>query len=150
MSVDPFREIISLNCPNTTSQTFYLIANWLGIVGNSLLLATIYYTKSTDLQQYSFILRASCIVDIFSSLAQFLTQTRPEIVGENMLIFGLDGVAARFLAETSWFQGRRLSYIMLPEFIGCIYSVCFCWIPFGYRYALICWQVFKKLQASKY
>lgn len=72
-----------INCPDTRSQIFYFTTNGLGISINVMLFFIIRFNTTQALQQYSMILRMSCLIDIFSSLCQLLTQA----VGFNKIFY---------------------------------------------------------------
>jgi hypothetical protein len=63
-----------INCPNTASQIYSYTVHSLSIFINTLLFVVIKQNSTLALKQYSIILRIGCIIDIYSSTFQILTQ----------------------------------------------------------------------------
>ncbi|KAI6181817.1 hypothetical protein M3Y98_00869800 [Aphelenchoides besseyi] len=66
---------------------------------------------------------------------------RPAFIGQNYVYtFSMDGLLPNLLQNTELFAGGKLNYLLIPEYIGCYFSVCYSCVPFIYRYLIICWD----------
>lgn len=131
-SISP-QGITDINCSNISNQIFYWTTCSLGVLLNVALYLIINYKTTTELKQYSLVLRISCLIDIYSSFTQVMTMPvslrgviarsifqRPIRLGqENLLTINLDGVLPRLVADTGLFKDGNLNYILFPEYIGC-------------------------------
>ncbi|KAI6181821.1 hypothetical protein M3Y98_00870200 [Aphelenchoides besseyi] len=131
----------NINCPQTGSQIYYAIVSGTSILLNTVLILLVKSQTPDQLRPYSEVLLMSVIIDLLSSILQFLTQARPILLGEkHILTFNLDGWLPRLVQNWSLFNGGNLNYIMIPEYIACYFSVCFCCVPFLFRYFMVCWS----------
>ncbi|KAI6238691.1 hypothetical protein M3Y99_00650300 [Aphelenchoides fujianensis] len=131
----------NFNCPSLGSQLAYGVLNFTGFFLNLFLFVAIYKKTTAVLRPYTQVLLTSAAIDIFSSFFQFLTQARPAFLGKHYLLtFALDGVLPKLVQNWSMFEGGKLNYLLIPEYVGCYFSVCYCCVPFIYRYLVICWD----------
>lgn len=149
------RTTTNINCPSPGSTLAYSLMNCSGFILNVVLVVVVLKHTNATLRPYAEVLLTSCGIDIFSSFFQFLTQAvrsllrsfltetcqRPTFQGDKgLLTFSIDGVLPRLVSNTTLFRGGNLNYILIPEYIGCYFSVCYCCVPFVFRYLMICWQ----------
>ncbi|CAD5211838.1 unnamed protein product [Bursaphelenchus xylophilus] len=85
------------------------------------------------MHSYRKVLYASCFLDLLTTVERFLIMGRSTSI-KGILILNFEGPLPQLVASFGWLPDGKLAYFLIPEFFCQIGTLCYCFVPFTYRY----------------
>uniref|UniRef100_A0A1I7S8R5 G protein-coupled receptor n=1 Tax=Bursaphelenchus xylophilus TaxID=6326 RepID=A0A1I7S8R5_BURXY len=120
-------------CVNPLRQGVFQIIAISGVFANILLFFLVKNHTPDVMYSYRKVLYASCFLDGVTALEHFLLMARSEMV-RDVLTMRFEGPLPQLIEHYGFLAGRNLAYLLVFEAFFMMATVCFCFVPYTYRY----------------
>ncbi|CAD5211679.1 unnamed protein product [Bursaphelenchus xylophilus] len=120
-------------CRISPMETVFRIVSVLAVVVNALFVLLIKSKTPKMMISYRKVLYGSCAIDGLAALSHLLIGIRPIFV-KDVLSFDFTGPIPRLIDYMGWLPDGKIGYILFFETVFMNSIVCYCFVPYTYRY----------------
>ncbi|CAD5211844.1 unnamed protein product [Bursaphelenchus xylophilus] len=124
---------MSENCGNPVYLALSRCLSILGVLANLLLFLLVRNHTPNVMKSYRKVLYASCFLDGFTALEHFLMTSKFSFEND-VLVIRFNGPIPQFIDRLGWLPNGNFAYLLAPDFFFQMSAICYCFVPYTYRY----------------
>ncbi|CAD5211846.1 unnamed protein product [Bursaphelenchus xylophilus] len=126
-------EVMAEICENSLHLGLSRFLSISGALANLLLLFLVRNHTPNVMKSYRKVLYGSCFLDGFMALEHLLVMGKTSI-DNDVLAMRFIGPIPQLIDRLGWLPNGDLAYLLIPDFFFQMSSICYCFVPYTFRY----------------